>query len=456
MNIKLLLLAVGFALTTQIILAQVPSYVPTNGLVGYYAFNGNANDLSGNGNNGIVSQPTTITEDRFGNSSSAFDFGNTGSVINVPNIGSINFPNDYSISTWVYFRNFNNSYPYILCGGDLFFSLQGTGPAYGINQDKISFYATTSTSQIGSLFTSNVVSINAWHHIIIVKNSNLISLFLDGVLSSNTNYPNLQLQNSSGISFGNTSSAPISDNYKINGKIDDIGLWNRALTALEITNLYNSQTVCQSIGQDSSLLYSNGYVVGPENIIPDPGIHTETKWISVTGASVLNITTFQHRLYDSSRIYNQNNELIWQWNGVDTGEPTWYLNNHSVNVLGNDSVRIEFYQGYNGFCNGYLKVTSMDCSSLSISDNEIVDHNLFKVYPNPAHDHITIDCGDLANVSGWIIKIVNTLGQEVFSGAMNTQQYVVPLNTWGSQGIYFVKIYDASNNLVNTKKIILQ
>jgi hypothetical protein len=35
-------------------MAQVPSYVPTNGLVGWWPFNGNANDESGNGNNGTV------------------------------------------------------------------------------------------------------------------------------------------------------------------------------------------------------------------------------------------------------------------------------------------------------------------------------------------------------------------------------------------------------------------
>ena len=79
-----------------------------------------------------------------------------------------------------------------------------------------------------------------------------------------------------------------------------------------------------------------------------------------------------------------------------------------------------------------------------------------KLYTNPANDHITIDCGNLANVSGLNIKIVNTLGQEVFNGVMNTQQYVVPLNTWGGQGIYFLKIYDASNNLLESKKIILK
>jgi len=38
--------------------AQVPSYVPTNGLVGWWPFNGNANDESGNGNNGTVNGAT--------------------------------------------------------------------------------------------------------------------------------------------------------------------------------------------------------------------------------------------------------------------------------------------------------------------------------------------------------------------------------------------------------------
>jgi hypothetical protein len=102
-----------------------------------------------------------------------------------------------------------------------------------------------------------------------------------------------------------------------------------------------------------------------------------------------------------------------------------------------------------------IEITALHNNNLS-TNSFINNKAQISVYPNPANDHITIDCGNLANVSGWNIKIVNTLGQEVFSGAMNTQQYVVPLNTWSGQGIYFVKIYDASNNLMNTKKIILQ
>ena len=43
----------GFALTTQIVIGQVPTYFPMNGLVSYWPLNGNANDESGNGNNGV-------------------------------------------------------------------------------------------------------------------------------------------------------------------------------------------------------------------------------------------------------------------------------------------------------------------------------------------------------------------------------------------------------------------
>jgi len=71
MKNKLLLLAMGLIMTTHMIIAQVPSYVPSNGLVGYWPFNGNANDQSGNANNGTVNG-ATLTADRFGNTNSAY------------------------------------------------------------------------------------------------------------------------------------------------------------------------------------------------------------------------------------------------------------------------------------------------------------------------------------------------------------------------------------------------
>lgn len=49
------------------------SQIPTDGLVGFWSFTGNANDESGNENHGTV-HGATLTEDRFGNMNSAYSF----------------------------------------------------------------------------------------------------------------------------------------------------------------------------------------------------------------------------------------------------------------------------------------------------------------------------------------------------------------------------------------------
>ena len=82
MKKTILFVAIGIALTTQTLLAQVPSYVPSNGLVGYWPFNGNANDQSGNGNNGVVNG-VSLTTDRFGNTNSAYSFDGNSNYITV-------------------------------------------------------------------------------------------------------------------------------------------------------------------------------------------------------------------------------------------------------------------------------------------------------------------------------------------------------------------------------------
>jgi hypothetical protein len=64
--------------------AQIPSYVPRDGLVGWWPFNGNANDESGNGNHGTVNG-ATLTEDRFGNLNSAYSFDGISNYISVNN-----------------------------------------------------------------------------------------------------------------------------------------------------------------------------------------------------------------------------------------------------------------------------------------------------------------------------------------------------------------------------------
>lgn len=156
--------------------------------------------------------------------------------------------------------------------------------------------------------------------------------------------------------------------------------------------------------------------------------------------------------------------------GVDSGfsplsvtgtpPPSTTLNNLGTNATYYDAINNQIvWARKDGIW--AIKINSNECQSLvinsgSLNTNPQTYASTISIYPNPANDQITIDCGNLTNVQGWRIKINNMLGQEVFNQPMNTQQYVVPLNSWTGQGIYFVKIINSQNEVVNIKKIILQ
>ena len=77
---------------------NLPNYVPANGLVGWWPFNGNANDESGNNNNGTVNGPS-LTTDRFGQSNAAYDFDGLNDFIECTDIG-ISGNTSRSVSFW--------------------------------------------------------------------------------------------------------------------------------------------------------------------------------------------------------------------------------------------------------------------------------------------------------------------------------------------------------------------
>jgi len=111
------------------------------------------------------------------------------------------------------------------------------------------------------------------------------------------------------------------------------------------------------------------------------------------------------------------------------------------------------FTSYNGI--GRNRIARINLNN-TLSNTNFIITKTCSIYPNPTNDKITIDCGNLSDFHGFSVKITNMLGQEVFNQPMNTQQYVVPLNTWTGQGMYFVKIINAQNEVVNIKKIILQ
>ncbi len=222
----LVLMAVFLVLPTQ---AQVNLQ---QGLVAYYPFNGNANDESGNGNRGVVNG-ATLTEDRFGNANSAYFFNGVTHYISLPAL--INNISIGTISIWFnpFSWNIGNHGRYFfssarISNGD--YLNIGAHPAFFSHELIAGVYGSWGWHWARSY---SPPQLNNWHHVVFQWGTNGQKLYLNGVLvdtKSSTGY----VTQSQTIYIGR-SSWPSSH---VNGKIDDIRIYNRALSEQEIYALY--------------------------------------------------------------------------------------------------------------------------------------------------------------------------------------------------------------------------
>jgi hypothetical protein len=195
------------------------------GLVGYWPFCGNANDESGNGNNGTVNGATLAT-DRFGNSNSAYSFDGVNDFIQTNNISFAN-GGDFTICIWVNLAEaYASGFPqhFILANN------VGSGGAY-LNTD-------TNLSQFGCNDLNTNISLNNWHHFVAIKSGTNYNLYIDDLFVGVNSNCNTNFINGFPIYFGNSS---VNTEFT-HGKLDDISIYNRALTPAEITQLFTDQT----------------------------------------------------------------------------------------------------------------------------------------------------------------------------------------------------------------------
>jgi hypothetical protein len=260
--------AVGLGLTAKL-MAQVPSYVPTNGLVGWWPFNGNANDESGNGNNGSVTG-ATLTTDRFGNVNSSYNFnvgnwtwGANGDFIYIPYNPTFNF-SEFTVSAWVNLASDGSTlgpqgltvinrfeYGYNNPNGESW----GLSIGHGSSADGALVYGgvveqSPSPAPTSSCSSTQTISINEWKNILMSYSQSTLKIYIDGIIACSTTDPSIILNTigNSGISIG--LSVQANGHWgPYDGKIDDIAIWNRALTQQEITDLYNAT----NLGMDNLL-----------------------------------------------------------------------------------------------------------------------------------------------------------------------------------------------------------
>lgn len=203
--------------------------IPTDGLVAYYPFNGNANDESGNGYNGNVTN-AILTTDRHGNSNSAYSLDGISSLIDLGYIPiSIN---NFSVSLWAYTKSNPG-------GSDVFLSNDNTVDGFDLYQhfdESIYFTIRLPFNELNILvcpFGSE--RLNKWNLIVATSENGLLKLYINNSLIGSTS-GSLGVASTFNLGAGFEPSANVNI---FNGYLDGIRIYNHVLTQQEISILYN-------------------------------------------------------------------------------------------------------------------------------------------------------------------------------------------------------------------------
>jgi hypothetical protein len=246
---------------SSISMAQVPDYVPSDGLVGWWPFNGNANDESGNGYNGSVNG-AALTTDRFNSENSAYYFSGTTDVINLAN--SKNFiGGSFSVSSWCTIEDLtpNNFDATII--GQISSAVNDRKWIFGYraiqSQSGTSNYLFNNEGKVAASYDINwTPKASTWYHITWVFNAgNTIQTYLNGKLHFSQSVTITHFNNAANnvlTKIGNGEDIDSQNNLPWIGKLDDIGIWNRTLSPQEISNLYNSKKNSKYIDLNEGLI----------------------------------------------------------------------------------------------------------------------------------------------------------------------------------------------------------
>jgi hypothetical protein len=219
--------------------------IPTQGLVGYWSFSGNAQDESGNGNNASLQDGATFSEDRHSNQNSSIHFSSFGSYLNFPSGSntSINITGDYTISYWI--KTMDNS-GFIVSFGDTQFGTKGYASALNPGNIGNNIFAVSNLNNVSYWYAfPRFVSDNLWHHIVYTFEGTTLRLYCDNQLLNT--FTNVNIPSSYGGSrfVGKPASSSVTLANKYTGYFDDFAIYNRALNTTEVDNLFSeTSTSC--------------------------------------------------------------------------------------------------------------------------------------------------------------------------------------------------------------------
>jgi hypothetical protein len=228
-----------------LIFVSISAYAGINdGLIAYYPFNGNANDESGNGHNGVV-YGATLTTDRFDNANRAYRFNSAYSnYINVPHNPldlSPKYPTSFSMAVWIKTSNQSTR------GWILSTDPDGAGCNHGFHlliesSGEVGFYIdpTINCGDGYSVYALNQYNDSGWHLIVGTYDNDLdsyLKIYVDGILKKQK--PSLGYNPTKEYIIIGALRYSGGVNSFFDGSIDDIRIYNRILSDEEILSLYN-------------------------------------------------------------------------------------------------------------------------------------------------------------------------------------------------------------------------
>ena len=400
------------------ITAQVPAYVPTNGLVGWWPFTGNANDLSGNNNNGTVNG-AILTTDRIANSNCAYSFNGSSSTIN-HNTQLIPSNSSFAISFWVK--------PILNNALQEFMSQNTALNAFyvGVNGNNMRCGDNWQTTGV-------IVVNNLWAHYVIVRDFGVnVKIYRNAILVATS---------PSDITLGGNLTDPLVIGKQYNnaeyyaGVFDDFGIWNRALSSCEINQLYTASPATISIVASNSLICAGQNVtlnVGGANtytwsnssnltsVVVSPSV---TMAYSVAGTNSAGCTSTS-----AINLTVNPNPIITVNNGAICAGQNFTINPNGANTYtiqgGNSVVSPSINSTYTVIGTNTLT----GCVSQALSTSSLT------VNPNPT---ITVNSGAICAGKNFIINPsgANTYtiqgGNAVVSPSINASYSVVGTSTAG-------------------------
>ncbi len=248
------LFTLGDHLGSSSVIASDANASLQNSLVSYYQFEGNAYDYSGN-NDGTVSGAAITT----GKVNNAYDFDGANDKIDIKYNQSLNFSNSpFSVAAWIKYQKSGRS--------EFIVSSYNWSSFNGVLQKAWALFEYSNTSMQFVLYhngsdantTSRSVSgltPGTWYHVAGVWNQTAVKLYINGKLNGTTTGTKGPLINNvpTPVRIGDI----MNNYYPFNGTVDEVGIWNRALTSAEIASIYNSSPVSYVVESTSYTPYGS-------------------------------------------------------------------------------------------------------------------------------------------------------------------------------------------------------